>query len=100
MLKSRWKLVFTLLLVVVEGSLLPAQAQSGPGITSLSPNSGVIGSSVKSSGASFGSLQGSSTVAFNGIAATAINWSSSAISVVVPNGATTGNIVVTVSGVP
>src|SRR6266446_7879216 len=71
----------------------------GLSITSLSPNTGSIGASITVSGSGFGNSQGSSTVKFNGTLATTINsWSSSAIVAIVPSGATTGNVVVTVSG--
>jgi hypothetical protein len=71
-----------------------------PSITSLSPPTGVVGTMVTISGANFGSAQGSSSVTFNGTAATAFgNWSNTTIAVTVPAGATTGNVVVTVNGV-
>jgi carbon monoxide dehydrogenase subunit G len=72
-----------------------------PSITSLSPTSGVWGSSVTISGMNFGATQGSSTVTFNGTAATTFtSWSSTAIAATVPTGATTGDVVVTATGVP
>ena len=43
--------------------------------------------------------QGTSTVTFNGTAATPTTWSATSITVPVPAGATTGNVVVTVGGV-
>jgi len=70
-----------------------------PSITSLTPNSGTIGTSVTIAGANFGASQGTSTVTFSGISATPASWSATSISVPVPNGATSGNVVVTVSGV-
>ncbi len=70
-----------------------------PGITSLSPSSGAVGTSITISGTSFGSSQGTSSVTFNGTAATPTSWGASSITVPVPNGATTGNVAVTVSGV-
>ncbi len=80
--------------------LFPAQSQAvGPSITSLSPTSGPVGTSVTITGKSFGANQGTSTVKFNGTAATPTSWSSTKIVVPVPSGATTGNVVVTVSGV-
>src|SRR5246500_2499497 len=47
----------------------------------------------------FGSTQGTSTVTFNGTAATVTSWSATSIATSVPTGATTGNVVVTVGGV-
>ena len=72
---------------------------STPSITSLSPPSGSIGTMVTINGTNFGSSQGTSTVTFNGTALTPTSWSASAIGVIVPNGATTGPIVVTVNNV-
>jgi len=71
---------------------------SGPGITSLSASSGMVGSSVTISGVNFGTTQGSSTVTFHGIAATPTSWSSTSIATPVPSGATTGSVIVTVGG--
>ena len=75
-----------------------AEAQS-PQIAGTSPTLGGVGASVWISGSNFGSAQGSSTVTFNGVTATASSWSATGISAAVPSGATTGNIVVTVSGI-
>jgi hypothetical protein len=70
-----------------------------PSITSLTPATGPVGTSVTIAGANFGATQGTSTVKFNGTAATATNWSATSITAAVPSGATTGNVVVTVAGV-
>jgi RHS repeat-associated protein len=71
-----------------------------PTLTSLSPTSGAVGASVTITGTNFGSTQGTGGVKFNGTAATSItSWSSTSIVAVVPTGATTGNVVVTASGV-
>ncbi|HXA76905.1 MAG TPA: RHS repeat-associated core domain-containing protein, partial [Candidatus Acidoferrales bacterium] len=70
-----------------------------PSITSLSPTSGVIGTSVTITGTNFGSIQGSSTATFNGTTASPTSWSATSIVAPVPSGATTGNVIVTVSGV-
>jgi hypothetical protein len=67
-------------------------------LTSVSPAIGPIGTSVTIAGANFAATQGTSTVTFNGIAATPTSWSASSIVVPVPVGATTGNVLVTVSG--
>ena len=69
-----------------------------PSITSLSPSSGPVGTAVTVTGTNFGSAQGSSTITFNGTAATPTSWSASSIVAPVPVGATTGNVVVTVGG--
>src|SRR5437016_1513578 len=71
----------------------------GPSITGLNPTSGLVGASVTITGANFGATQGTSTVTFNGTAATPTSWSATSIVAPVPSGATTGNVVVTVGGV-
>ena len=71
---------------------------SGPSITNLNPTSGLAGTSVTITGANFGATQGTSTVKFNGTVATPTNWSATSIVALVPAGATTGNVVVTVGG--
>jgi IPT/TIG domain len=73
---------------------------TSPTISSLNPTSGAVGSSVTIGGTNFGASQGTSTVTFNGTAAgTATNWTATSISIPVPTGATTGNVVVTVGGI-
>ena len=71
-----------------------------PSITNLSTTSATIGAFVTISGSNFGDTQGASTVTFNGIVGTPTNWGSSSVVVPVPVGATTGNVLVTVNGVP
>ena len=70
-----------------------------PSIASLSPNTGPVGASVSIVGTNFGVVPGTSTVMFNGVAASPTMWSDTNITVAVPLGATTGNVVVTVNGV-
>jgi YD repeat-containing protein len=69
-----------------------------PTISNLSPTSGVIGTPVTVTGTNFGATQGTSTIAFNGITATATSWSNTSIVATVPVGATTGAVAVTKSG--
>ena len=72
---------------------------STPSISSLLPSAGPVGAFVTIAGSNFGATQGSSTVTFNGTdAITVLNWSPSSITIAVPAGASTGNVVVTVSG--
>ena len=88
-----------LILAVLSSSLFAIRTQAaGPSITSLSPTSGPVGASVTITGKNFGSPQGTSTVQFNGTTGTPTSWSATSIVVPVPSGATTGNVVVTVSG--
>ena len=70
-----------------------------PSISSISPTTGPIGSTLTITGTSFGSSQGTSTVTFNGTLATSTSWGATSITVPVPSGATTGSVVVTVGGV-
>jgi RHS repeat-associated protein len=72
---------------------------SAPSITSLSITTGAVGATVLITGTNFGSSQGSGTVKFNGTPATVTSWSATSITVTVPTGATTGNVVVFASGV-
>jgi len=71
---------------------------ASPSITSLSPSSGTVGTSITVVGTNFGATQGTSTVTFNGTAATPTSWSATSIAVPVPAAATTGPVVVTVNG--
>jgi hypothetical protein len=80
-----------------EASMMVA-ATTAPSIASLSPTTGAAGVVVTIAGANFGSTKGTSTVTFNGIAATPTSWSAASIILPVPTGAATGNVVVTVSG--
>jgi hypothetical protein len=88
-------------LVTVQG--IPSNSVTftvKPKINSLSPTSGSVGTGVTISGTTFGATQGTSTVTFNGTAATPTSWSATSITVPVPAGATTGPVIVTVNGSP
>ena len=69
-----------------------------PVIGKLKPGSGAVGTVVKIKGSHFGVSQGDSTVTFNGLSAEPVGWSDTKIKAVVPVGATTGTVVVTVNG--
>src|SRR5439155_2331182 len=70
-----------------------------PSITSLTPNTGAVGSSIVIAGSNFGPSVGNGNVKFNGTSATTItSWGASSITATVPSGATTGNVVVTAAG--
>lgn len=79
-------------------TLEAATLQHGPRITSLSATSGGVGDAVTITGTSFGTTQGTSTITFNGTTATPTNWTNTLLTVPVPAGATTGNVVVSVDG--
>jgi len=71
------------------------------GLTGVSPPSGVVGESVSIFGSGFGSTQGSSTVSFNGTAASSVvTWDDGLITAIVPTGATSGPVVVSAGGSP
>ena len=69
-----------------------------PSINSLSPTSGLVGTTVTITGSNFGTTQGTSSVTFNGATAAPTSWSSTSIATIVPTQATTGPVVVTVGG--
>jgi len=69
-----------------------------PNITSISPPSGLVGTTITITGTGFGTTQGTSTLTFNGTAATPTSWSNTSVVVAVPSGATSGNVLVTVAG--
>jgi hypothetical protein len=70
-------------------------------VTNVSPAQSRVGQEVVITGAGFGATQGASTVSIGGVAATGISsWSGDQIHAIVPSGATTGSVVVTVGGSP
>ena len=74
------------------------EENSGPEITSLSPDSGPVGTLVKVMGTGFGAAQGNSTVSFDGVQGVPRYWSETDIRVPVPARAATGPVTVTVGG--
>lgn len=69
-----------------------------PTISSLSVTSGLVGATVTLTGFGFNASQGSGIVTFNGTPATASSWAALSITVTVPTGATTGNVIVVQNG--
>src|SRR5437660_12631358 len=90
-----WKLTLVLAVSLLFFFVIGAQA-AAPTITSLTPNTGAVGSSIVIAGSNFGSRKGAGKVKFNGTTATTTSWGASSITATVPPGATTGNVVVTV----
>jgi hypothetical protein len=80
-------------------AIIDLTGSSASVISSLSPATGPVGTSVTVSGANFGATQGTSVVRFNGTVAVPSSWSSTRIVAPVPANATTGPVVVTVGGV-
>ena len=70
-----------------------------PTVTGLTPTMGPVGTSVQITGTGFGAAQGSSTVQFNSVNATATSWSDTQITSAVPTTATSGTVRVIVGGV-
>ena len=71
-----------------------------PIISAVSPGSGGIGLSVTVSGTNFGNAQGTSTLSFNGTAATTItSWTNSQIVATVPSNATSGTVTVVANSI-
>jgi hypothetical protein len=82
--------------VALELFAMPA-ASAAPVVSSFTPTSGVIGTTVTITGTGF---TGATAVTFNGTAATDVTVNSdTSITAVVPTGATTGAIAVTAGGV-
>ncbi len=89
--------------LVVLGVLgiVPEIRAATPNISGVSPTSGPVGTSIAIAGSGFGSSQGASSVTISGtVASTIASWSDTSIIATVPNGAATGNVVVTVDGAP
>lgn len=68
-------------------------------VTAINPTSGPAGITVKVNGKNFSPVPAENTVRFNGVAATVTNASSTSLDVVVPLGAGTGAVSVTVNSV-
>jgi IPT/TIG domain len=83
----------------VSFSLIPFSGWPHLTISYIAPNAASVGAAVTIIGTEFSSSQGSSTVTFNGILATVSSWGNTSISAIVPTGATSGSVVVTMSGV-
>ena len=71
-----------------------------PAISSLTPATGNVGQVIGIAGTDFGAVQGSSTVSFNGVSANVASWANTAILTTVPDGASSGALLVTVNGHP
>lgn len=67
-------------------------------ITDFTPASATVGSAVTINGSSFSSTLGNNLVKFNGVTTVVTNASSSKLITIVPVGATTGKLTVTVNG--
>ena len=70
-----------------------------PQISSTSPNYGAPAALIMITGTHFGATQGTGSVTVGGAPSHVVSWSNTLITIQVPSKATTGNIVVIVSGV-
>ena len=74
---------------------ITANTPQTPTIASLLPTNGPVGSMVVINGSGFGLTQSASKVTFNGVdAGLASSWSDTQITIPVPSGATTGDVMV------
>lgn len=89
--------------VTIAGSITSNQnvvfAMPNPVVSSLSPTSGPMNTQVQISGSGFGAAQGTSTVKFNNVGASVVNWSDTVITASVPSTATSGVVAITVGGI-
>ena len=85
---------YCLLLIFILASLW---GYAQPVISSISPISGNVGTTVKITGSNFSSTAANNFVNFNGVAGTVTSASSTSLSVTVPQGANNGPISVSVS---
>jgi len=83
-----------------SGTSNEASASTQTSIASINPTSGLPGSSATITGSLFGATQGTSTVTFGVTNATVVSWSSSSVTVTVPNlGLGSVSVAVHVNGV-
>lgn len=82
----------------ITSSFTTVQEPPPPAITSVSPESAVIGKVVVISGDGFSPDPASNLVSFNGVTATVADASLYSLTAAVPDGATDGDLTVTVSG--
>jgi RHS repeat-associated protein len=82
---------------VFDNISISSASTSAPTINSLSASTGVAGAQINIAGTNFGSSQGNSQVYLNGTAATVNSWAAGAITITIPNGATSGPLVVSVA---
>jgi len=78
--------------------LLKAVNWTGPIIDLLGPSFGPVGITVEVIGRNFGATQGTSTISLNGLISPVVSWSANRIVMIVPSGATSGPVEVTVGG--
>ncbi len=82
------------------GTTVNTTVVSPVAVSAVFPTEARAGETITVSGQQFGASQGTSTLSINGVIATQItSWSDTRIEAIVPIGATTGNVTVSVGGV-
>jgi hypothetical protein len=79
-----------------EGGTAPETP--GPVVTAVAPDSGAVGDTVAIRGRNLGAERGESQVLFARVPAAVVSWSDTLVEAIVPEGATTGDLVVLVDG--
>jgi len=78
--------------------IVNSTSSTAPTITSFTPSSGAIGTSIVITGTNFSTTAANNTVTINGVTATVTEATATSLTVTIPAGATTGTISVTVNG--
>ena len=82
---------------VFDSVSVNSAAAPAPAITAVSATTGSVGSQVMISGTGFGATQSGSAVLLNGAPVTINSWSATSLTITIPNGATTGPLLVSVA---
>ena len=80
-----------------DGLSVSTSANPAPQITSVSATTGSVGSQVVITGSNFGANQGASQVFLNDVAVSSDTWSNTSIIFIVPTGATSGPLLVSLA---
>jgi len=82
----------------VTGLIFTVVSPAAPTLSSVSPTSGKVGSTVTLSGTGFSTAPSQNMVKFNGVVAAVTSATATSLTVTVPANATNGNVTVTVNG--
>lgn len=80
------------------GTVTPGTGAQGPVIATMTPSSGPVGTVVTINGTGFSTTLSNNSAEVNGIPATVTNATATQLTLVIPNGATTGPVAIDVSG--
>lgn len=81
-----------------SGTVTPGTGTASPVISTMTPNSGPVGTVVTLNGTGFSATLSNNSAEVNGIPATITNSTPTQLTLVVPNGATTGPVAISVGG--